>query len=380
MFWSATRLRSSGCYSIMGSAFLSMENIAENLDSWIVIAGIGLGAVLLALLLHRIIFAVGHRLTQDAGIVKRSLILHGQRPAAVIFPLFALYVAVSALRLPPRIEGLLTHVLLLFLIGSISWLAIALTRVIDDLLAVRYRVGEHDDLRARQVQTQLQVFRHVGTAILAIITLGIMLMTFPQIRSLGASLFASAGLAGVVLGLAARPTFSSMIAGIQIALTEPIRLEDVVIVEGEWGWIEEIRNTFVVVRIWDLRRLIVPLTYFIEHPFENWTRKTADILGTVFIHADYTVPVEELRGELHRILEASGMWDGKAWGLQVTDADAHTVELRALMSAPDSPTAWNLRCHVREHLITFLQEHHPDCLPRVRAELEGAENPVTSSE
>ncbi len=357
-----------------------MENIAKHLDSWIVVGGVGLGAILFAVVLHRILFAVGHRLTRDAGIVKRSLILHGQRPAALIFPLFALYVTVSALEIPPRVESILTHTLLLLLIASTSWLLIALTRVVNDLLAVKYRVGERDDLRARQVQTQVQVFRHVGTAILAIITLGAMLMTFPQIRSLGASIFASAGLAGVVLGLAARPTFSNMIAGIQIALTEPIRLEDVVIVEGEWGWIEEIRNTFVVVRIWDLRRLIVPLTYFIEHPFENWTRQTADILGTVFIHTDYTVPVEELRQELHRTLKASGMWDGKAWGLQVTDADAHTVELRALMSAPDSPTAWNLRCHVREQLITFLQEHHPDCLPRVRAELEEAKKPLTSSE
>lgn len=350
-----------------------MENIATNLNPWIFVTGIGLGAILLAVLLHRVLFALGQRLTKEAGIIERSLIRRGQRPAALIFPALALYIVVPVLGLPARVETVLSHALLLLLIGSTAWLLIALTRVINDLLALKYRVGERDDLRARQVQTQVQVFRHVGGAVLSIITLGIMLMTFPQIRSLGASLFASAGLAGVVLGLAARPTFSSMIAGIQIALTEPIRLEDVVIVEGEWGWIEEIRNTFVVVRIWDLRRLIVPISYFIEHPFENWTRQTADILGTVFIHTDYTVPVEELRQELHHVLESSGMWDGKAWGLQVTDADEHTIELRALMSAPDSPTAWNLRCLVREQLITFLQKHHPDCLPRVRAEFKPPE-------
>jgi hypothetical protein len=199
-----------------------------------------------------------------------------------------------------------------------------------------------------------------------------MLMTFPAIRHIGITLFASAGVAGLVVGMAARSTLSNLFAGIQIALTEPIRIEDVVIVEGEWGWIEEIGTTYVVVRIWDLRRLVVPLSYFIEHPFQNWTRVTADLLGTVIVYADYTVPVEEVRAELHRILQASEMWDGKVWGLQVTDATEHTLQLRALMSAADSSIAWDLRCHVREKLVAFLQERHPHSLPRVRAELDKA--------
>ncbi|MFZ0430586.1 MAG: mechanosensitive ion channel family protein, partial [Acidobacteriota bacterium] len=350
---------------------LPMEHVTRDLSSWMVIAGFGLGAVLLAIILHRIVFALGRRLTRQAGIVEKSLVRHGQRPAALILPALALFLVASALPMPSYVKTPTTHILLLVLIGSLAWLLIALSRVINDLLDAKYRVGERDNLRARQVQTQVQVFRHVGGAILGMVTLGIMLMTFPQIRSLGTSIFASAGLAGVVLGLAARPAFSSIIAGIQLALTEPIRLDDVVIVEGEWGWIEEIRTTYVVVRIWDLRRLIVPVSYFIEQPFQNWTRQTADILGTVFIHTDYTVPVEELRQELHRVLESSDMWDGKAWGLQVTDADAQTMELRALMSAPDSSTAWNLRCLVRERLITYLQGHYPECLPRVRAEIGG---------
>jgi hypothetical protein len=198
-----------------------------------------------------------------------------------------------------------------------------------------------------------------------------MLMTFPAIRHVGITLFASAGLAGLVAGMAARSTLSNLLAGVQIALTEPIRLDDVVIVEGEWGWIEEIGTTYVVVRIWDLRRLVVPLSYFIEHPFQNWTRVTSDLLGTVFVYTDYRVPVDEVRVELHRILQASGMWDGKAWGLQVTDATEHTLQLRALMSATDSSTAWDLRCHVREKLIALLQQRYPQSLPRVRAELDG---------
>ena len=150
----------------------------------------------------------------------------------------------------------------------------------------------------------------------------------------------------------------------------PIRLDDVVIVEGEWGRIEEIGTTYVVVRIWDFRRLVVPLSYFIEKPFQNWTRKSADLLGTVFIYTDYTVPVDEVRSQLHAVLQSSGLWDGKTWGLQVTNATENVVELRALMSAPDSGTAWDLRCEVREKMIKFLQEKFPDSLPKLRAELK----------
>jgi len=186
------------------------------------------------------------------------------------------------------------------------------------------------------------------------------------VRHLGTSLLASAGLLGLVAGIAARPVLSNLLAGVQIALAQPMRLEDVVVVEGEWGWIEEIYMTYVVVRIWDLRRLVVPLSYFIERPFQNWTRRTTNILATVFIYADYTVPVEELRQELHRLLLASGMWDGKVWGLQVTDATEQTVQLRALMSARDSGNAWDLRCHVREELIALLQGRYPRSLPRAR--------------
>jgi hypothetical protein len=197
-----------------------------------------------------------------------------------------------------------------------------------------------------------------------------MLVTFPSIREIGTSLLASAGLAGLVVGLAARPTLANLLAGLQIALTEPIRLDDVVIVEGEWGKVEEITTTYVVVRIWDLRRLIVPLSQFIEKPFQNWTRQTADLLGTVFVYTDYSVSVDAVRQKLLEILQLSGMWDGKVWGLQVTNATDHTMELRALMSAPDSSRAWDLRCHVREKLIEHLQNRYPQSLPQTRVHLQ----------
>jgi len=168
--------------------------------------------------------------------------------------------------------------------------------------------------------------------------------------------------------MAAQRTIATFIAGLQIAVTQPIRVDDVVIVENEWGRIEEITLTYVVVRIWDLRRLVVPITYFIEKPFQNWTRVTADILGTVFIYVDYTVPIESIRAELQRILKSSELWDGKVCVLQVTNTSERTVELRALMSAADASTAWSLRCQVREKMVDFIQKNYPDALPKLRAE------------
>jgi len=177
--------------------------------------------------------------------------------------------------------------------------------------------------------------------------------------------------------MAARSTLTNVIAGVQVALSQPIRIDDAVVVEGQWGWIEEIDASYVVVRIWDLRRLIVPLSYFIEKPFENWTRTRADLLGTVMIYTDFTAPVEEIRKELLRILQSTNLWDGKTWGLQVTDATAGTMQLRALMSARNGPTAFDLRCYVRENLIKFVQQNFPSSLPQVRNQNAGAPSQFT---
>ena len=195
-------------------------------------------------------------------------------------------------------------------------------------------------------------------------------MSFDSIRSIGVSLLTSAGIAGIIIGLAAQKAIATLLAGIQIALTQPIRIEDVVIIEGEWGWIEEITLTYVVVRIWDKRRLVVPTTYFIENTFQNWTRNSSEILGTVFIYTDYEIPFEKLREELTRLLQGSSLWDRKTNVLQVTDATDRSVEIRALMSAKDSPTAWDLRVYVREQLIVFIKENYPESLPKSRVSLK----------
>jgi small-conductance mechanosensitive channel len=212
--------------------------------------------------------------------------------------------------------------------------------------------------------------RKVVIFIVAVLTLGIVLMTFDKVRQLGTSILASAGIAGIVIGFAAQRSIANLLAGLQLAFTGPINIDDVVIVEGEWGRIEEMTLTYVVVRIWDLRRLILPITYFIEKPFQNWTRVSADILGTVYLYVDYTVPVQAIREELERLLKNSEKWDGKVCSLQITDSKEQVVELRALMSAADASKAWELRCLIREQLISFVQKNYPESLPRMRAEIQ----------
>lgn len=328
-------------------------------------------AVAAALVLHALVYRLLQRIvdrtetTLDNAIVQRT-----RGPARLILPLLAvLFVLPSA----PMREGLrdaITHLVGIGQIACMAWVIIAFVGVLEDLMSARYRIDAADNLEARRVATQMQVLRRVAFVVVSILATGIALMTFPTIRQVGASLLASAGLAGLVVGMAMRPTLSNLLAGIQIALTQPIRLQDAVIVEGEWGWIEEINTTYVVVKIWDLRRLVLPLTYFVEHPFQNWTRTTAMLLGSVYLYVDYSVPVDEVRAELRRILESTDLWLGEVCVLQVSDAREHTVELRALADARDSGSAWDLRCLVRERLIAFIRDRYPHALPRARVELE----------
>lgn len=353
-------------------------HVAPYLANWKILLWSTLGiaiAIAVALAIHRILFAFARRFARKTSSkLDDSLVRHGEKPARLILPLIAVLAALPFLPITVFALSVARHTTSIGIIASVAWLAVAMIDVFEDLVAARYSVDVADNLSARRIQTQVQVLRHIIVVVIVVIAVAIMLMTFPSIRHVGESLFASAGVAALVAGLAARTTLSNLLAGIQIALTEPMRLEDVVIVEGEWGWIEEINTTYVVVRIWDLRRLVVPLSYFIEKPFQNWTRTTANLLGTVFVYTDYTVPVDEIRKALHDILQSSGMWDGKVWGLQVTDCSEHTMELRGLMSAPDGSSAWDLRCYVREKMIQYLQEHYPQSLPKVRAELTPAKD------
>jgi small-conductance mechanosensitive channel len=234
---------------------------------------------------------------------------------------------------------------------------------------LRLPTAVEDNLLARKHLTQVRILERSGTVLILVVTAAGVLTTFESVREYGVSLFASAGVAGLVVGLAARPVLSNLFAGVQIAMTQPIRLEDAVIVENEFGWIEEITGTYVVVRLWDWRRLIVPLSYFIEKPFQNWTRHSAALIGSVLVYADYTVPVGPVRDELRRIVSRSKLWDGQVVNLQVTGATDDSIELRALVSAANASAASDLRCEVREELIAFLQREYPRALPKRRTEV-----------
>ena len=263
--------------------------------------------------------------------------------------------------------GILGSVLIII---SLAWMLIAGINTTKIIFIQKFDTSKEDNLRSRKFQTQFNILERILVFLIIIIAIGLILMLFQDVRRIGISLFASAGVAGIIVGFAAQRIIATIIAGIQIAITQPIRLDDVVVIEGEWGRIEEITLTYVVVNIWDKRRLVVPTTYFFDKPFQNWTRTTSEIMGTVFIHADYTVPIDELRKELTRILENTPLWDKKVNVLQVTDAKESTVEIRALMSAKDSGTAWDLRVFVREKLIIYLQKNYPQCLPRTRIVME----------
>ena len=258
------------------------------------------------------------------------------------------------------------HISVIGIITSIAWFLILLFKVVKRRMLKKYDVESDNNLKARKVYTQYMILENIIIFIVVILALGIALMSFDSIRSIGISVLTSAGIAGIIIGLAAQKAIGTLLAGIQIALTQPIRLDDVVIVEGEWGWIEEINLTYVVVRIWDKRRLVVPTTYFIEKTFQNWTRTSADILGTVYIYTDYGLPFDEIRAELTSLLQVTDLWDGNVNVLQVTNATEKTVEVRVLVSAKDSPTAWDLRVYLREKLLTFIQEKYPQYLPKTR--------------
>jgi small-conductance mechanosensitive channel len=349
---------------------MDTQTIVAQLQTYLVSLSVAAGAVAAGFLLALLLFALlKHLSKQTPSVLDESLVKHAAKPARLIIPLLFLELVLPFLKISPGERDFVRHALSILLIFSVAWLLMRMSKVVEDIIVHRYRRDVPDNLAARKVYTQLRIFKRILLVVVSVLALAAILMTFERVRQVGTSILASAGILGIIIGFAAQRTLGNLLASIQIALAEPFRIDDVVIVENEWGWIEEINITYVVVRIWDLRRLILPISYFTEKPFQNWTRVTADLLGTVYLYVDYTVPIEEIRSELRRILDNSKDWDSKAWNLQVTDATEHTVQLRALVSAADSSAAWNLRCEVREKLIQFIQKNYPNSLPKTRAEI-----------
>jgi small-conductance mechanosensitive channel len=346
-----------------------LQRTVAFMPDWI--AGLSLVclAVVAALLVHRI--AVG--LVKRAIGPRRSmvtLILEATTgPTRLALCLAAVAFVMPAAPLGEEARSELTHLFAVGTIALVGWISIRAVDLGSAQYLLRYHDNISENLLARKHVTQVRVFKRVIDTLVIIIAMSAALMTFDSVRQYGVSLFASAGAAGIIVGLAARPLLSNLIAGIQIAITQPIRIEDAVIIENEWGWIEDIASTYVVIRLWDWRRMVVPLAYFIERPFQNWTRDAASLIGTVILHVDYAADVPRIRAYLEKAVRETTRWDGAVVNLQVIDTDPRTIQLRALVSARNAPESWDLRCEVREKLLDFLRKEMPEALPRQRADL-----------
>ena len=254
-------------------------------------------------------------------------------------------------------------------IAIIAYGLIKSTYVLEEFVIRKYNIKTLDNLEARKMYTQAKFLKKIIIIIIAVIALSFILMQFKAVKEIGTAILASAGIASVIIGFASQKTLNLFIAGLQIAITQPIKIDDVLVINGEWGRVEEISLTYVVLKIWDLRRLVIPINYFIENSFQNWTRASANLLGTVFIYTDYNIDVEDVRRELLAALQETALWNGEAWGLQVTDATEKTLQLRALVSANDSSKLWDLRCLIREKLVEFIGKKYPQSLPKTRNEV-----------
>src|SRR5579863_2630787 len=349
-----------------------IRNLSIYLPGWLISVAMFAGAALIAVLLHSTVLRMVRRFIGPDHFFVQSLIsrVHAATRCALILAAVALVLPIAPLS--GQTSVVIAQILVVCFTLLIGWAALVAIDLAGDFYIRRFRIDIEDNLLARKHVTQVRVLRRVADTIVLIITVAVALMTFPEVRQFGVSLIASAGAAGILLGLAARPVLTNLIAGVQIAITQPIRIGDAVVVENEWGWIEEISGTYVVIQIWDWRRLVVPISYFLEKPFQNWTRTSSQIIGTTLFWVDYTTPVEAVRNKLNEIVKASKLWDGRVVNLQVTEANEYAIQLRALASARTSQQVWDLRCEIREKLICYLQENYPAALPRRRAELHGA--------
>ena len=345
-----------------------------HLSPWLATALAAAVAVVLAAIAHRIAAVLVRHATSPVP-VAHAVVLSCITAMRVLLPLLALQLVWQAASDDLLYINGVRHLNGLAVIACTCWLLIRAIGGLAKGIIAQHPADVEDNLMARRIATQARVLSRIAMTGVLMAGTAMMLMTFPGARQVGASLLASAGVVGIVAGIAARPVFSNIIAGLQIALAQPFRIDDVLIIEGEWGRVEEITSTYVVLRIWDERRLIIPLQWFIEHPFQNWTRTSSEILGTVFLFADYRLPLDPLRAELQRVLETSPEWDKRVSVLQLTDVTERTIQIRVLVSARSSGLAFDLRCRVREALVTFIQREYPDCLPQVRGRLE-SETPL----
>ncbi|CAN5449120.1 mechanosensitive ion channel [soil metagenome] len=345
-----------------------LEDLAPRLawaPPWTVSLGLIVVAILVALMVHFALVQVVRRwLARDA--FWSALAVRTRRPTRLAFIVAALSLAASVAPLTALQAANAKHLLLILFIVLVGWMVLAALDIGAALYMRRFNVDVEDNLLARKHLTQVKILRLACAVVVGLVTVGLALMTIPGVRQWGVSLLAAGGAASLIVGLALQPLLTNLIAGIQIAITQPIRIDDAVIVEKEWGNIEEINATYVVVRLWDWRRLVLPLSYFIQTPFQNWTRESASLIGTAMLYVDHAAPIDRLRAKLEAIARASPLWDGKVVNLQVTDVTAQVLEVRCLVSARNAPVTFDLRCEVRERMMAFLRDELPEALPRQR--------------
>ncbi len=339
------------------------------LPDWLLSLAVLAVSLLPALLAYRVIFRILNRLVQDRELFWRSLVQRTEGPVRLGLIVVALSVGATIAPLTTGQAGVVRHALAICFICLVGWVALTALHIWTTIYLRRFKLDSEDNLLARKHTTQSRILKRVANLLIVLITASVALMTFDGVRQYGVSLLASAGAAGIVLGLALQPLLKNLVAGIQLAVTQPIRLEDAVIVEGEWGNVEEITATYVVVRLWDWRRMVLPLSYFIEKPFQNWTRESSSLIGTVMLYVDYSAPIGAMRHKLEEVARESRLWDRQVVNLQITDFSPETMQVRMLVSARNAGRTFDLRCEVREKMIAWLQAEHPGALPRQRAEI-----------
>ncbi|MET0748130.1 MAG: mechanosensitive ion channel domain-containing protein [Rhizobium sp.] len=339
------------------------------LPPWVVGFVLIVGAVAIGLLVHRLLYNMLTRLVASWDLFWRSLISRTERPARFAIVVAALTFAVSVAPLTDMQVSLLRHVLLICFVALVAWMSKTAVHIWMTVYLRRFKLDAEDNLLARKHVTQSKIMQRIADLLIVILAIAAALMTFEPVRQYGVSLLASAGVAGIVLGLALQPVLKNLFAGIQLAITQPIRIDDALLVEGEWGNVEEITSTYVVVKLWDWRRMILPLSYFMEKPFQNWTRESSSLIGTVMIYLDYSVPVAALRSKVEEIAAASALWDRRVVNVAVTDFRESVLEIRILVSASSAGRTFDLRCEMREKLIEFIQRDYPKALPQLRMDL-----------
>jgi small-conductance mechanosensitive channel len=346
--------------------------LASLLHRWPGTAALAVVAALAAYLVLAFVVTPLVRRLAAPHLVARTLLVSAGEAARMVLTLFA---AQAVLEFAPDTLPAIAaarRVVQIAMMLAMIWFGVRVVGGVAATVIALHPVDVQDNLHARRIVTQTRVLSRTASVFVIVVGAALVLMTFPGVRQVGTSLLASAGVAGIVVGFAARPVLANLIAGLQIALTQPIRVDDVLVVAGEWGRVEEIGGTFVVVRLWDDRRLVVPLQWFIENPFENWTRTTSALTGTVMLWVDYRMPMAPLREELKRLVDDDPRWDRRLALLQVTDANERAMQVRILVTAADSGRAFDLRCHVREGMFAYLQREHAQFLPRIRAEVPDA--------